>query len=154
MALISSARPSIEMAGVTVELTNLVMLGWFLQPTSGARYSTLKSQAGNGSAGSAYAVPANKTLYMRAARWTVDATGATAMTFGYGDTDVGNTSAGAPTNNIEATGNGGLLHMGFATRGEEVPLRILVPTGKYPYVLTGVSGGPTAQFGQVMCELK
>lgn len=137
--------PCVIVGGVVfTDLDNLVELVSYADGTAGARYSTMRLP----SASAGYQVPASKSFYLRATRiGVVSGAGANKMAFpGYGDTDVGLTSAAAPTN---VTWPGASSDASFivppsisATTQNpyiENPFFFTVPTAKYPCVL--VSSG-------------
>ncbi len=119
---------------VFTDLTNLKILKTYI--TTSARYSTYKNPDGT-----AYSVPANKTLKVKAlaVRTSGPAIAIDAKLL-YGDTDVGFNSAAAPTNPIytlndsnffELTGMKGAYNAQVMESGMEQAVEFSVPTGKF-----------------------
>ncbi len=100
-----------------------------------ARYSTM----GLGGLLTGYAVPAGKTLIITRFRFRCD-TAAKTLAFGYGNNDVGASSAAAPAGIVILTSSGAALRATFiATLADtlyEPESYYEIPTGKYPCIAT------------------
>lgn len=147
-------QAQLQIAGVAFnDLENLIML--VAVTTAASKFTTFRN--GFGTAG--YVVPAGKTFRALACRVKVSSTQGTgnhAAVFGYGDTDIGQDSAAAPTTpkypfNVLVAGahlsalTASIPGAGSATasasKGDEpcwqaAPMLLNFPTGKYPFVNT------------------
>lgn len=110
----------------------------FATCTAGAgsdKWSTFREQF----ATAGYVVPAGKTLYVTEIRFLG---GSIATTFRllYGDTDVGQNGATAPTNSVYQAGGTGLTQAPYRAAVPDtmynLPFFMTIPTGKYPALLT------------------
>lgn len=123
------------------------------QATDGTTNTHHTARKHNGTAG--YQVPASRTLYVVAARVVTTAAATAAQwALGYGDTDVGASSAAAPTNPI--ADNGGLAQLitaaTLASSGEKGGVNFSIPASKY---LDALSVGSAADRSHIelYCKL-
>lgn len=140
-----SQVPCIIVGGrVFTDLDNLIEIQIYCDSTAAQRYSTMRLA----SASSGYVVPASKSLYLSAfaAMLYTAAAAAKNIWYGYGDTDVGITSAAAPTNAVYPASSIGTAWLNppnangtVANPRFETAQNFVVPTGKYAFI-TGSSG--------------
>lgn len=85
--------PTITVGGrVFTDLTTIIILQAYMNSSAATRYSTFRRTS------SGYQVTTAKTLKLHAAKWSGIGTNSGGFTMGYGDNDVGFSSASAPTN--------------------------------------------------------
>ena len=141
MALVPGVRPIIEIGGrVMTDLAGLIRLH-FLK--AGNTYSTVRSSF----ATSGYQVTSGKTLKLAAARLHIfTAAAGELITVGYGDNDVGLSTATVPTNATYPAGTfyAGALTSGATAGNYDIPMADLpIPATKYPFIgfMTGQVAG-------------
>lgn len=118
--------PTLTVAGrVFTDLTTLITLHAI---AGGSNYATFRLPNGTSgyqvTTGKTYTVYAAKTYLTAAAGWT-------SMTIGYGDNDVGQTSAAAPTN-LVVVGGSTTIPLVAAASPAEAPTKFNIPALKYP----------------------
>lgn len=134
--------PSLTVGGsVFTDLDNLIVLGG---TNSTNAFCTLRKP--NGTAG--YQVTAGKTLTQRALHFTdLDTAGNSATcSLLYGDTDVGQNAAAAPTTPVYNFGTSAIsivnaIIAGGLDKNHEVSIFFQVPATKYPGATMGAASG-------------
>lgn len=113
------------------DLTNLIVLSASDAAAGGNTFSTLRAAG----ATSGYAVTALKTLTIEVYGGNAEG-GIPSPVIGYGDTDVGQGSAAAPTNPVylSGTNNKHTYVNSAASSPVYLNVRFPVPAGKYPFV--------------------